>query len=74
MRLSILSLAFRIAKILLRFCTEVYLLSNFSLRRQQRVECLAGVEVTCTPPELSVKLRDKEQHKWTFTLSFKVSL
>ena len=43
---------------------------------QQRVEYLPGVEVTCTPPELNVRLQDKnETHKfqWTFSLIFKVS-
>ena len=37
------------------------------------MECLPGVEVICSPEELNVKLRDKEQFKWIFTLSFKVS-
>ncbi|XP_022797854.1 uncharacterized protein LOC111336086, partial [Stylophora pistillata] len=38
--------------------------------QEDRVEYLAGVEVICSPPEFNVKLRDKEQYKWTFTLTF----
>ncbi|XP_022797830.1 uncharacterized protein LOC111336066 [Stylophora pistillata] len=37
---------------------------------EDRVECLAGVEVICAPPELNATLRNNEQFKWTFTLTF----
>jgi len=36
---------------------------------------LDGVDVSCTPPELSVKLHDSNDthtYQWTFTLVFKV--
>lgn len=42
----------------------------------QLVECLPGVDITCNPPELSIKLQDKNgAHacQWTFSLVFKVS-
>ena len=43
---------------------------------EQLVTDLEGVDVCCTPPELSVKLQDSNDthtFQWTFTLVFKVS-
>ena len=67
-------LLFPNTQILFSFFSK-YFIENFSFLTQL-VEHLPGVEITCTPPELSVKLQgnnDTHAFQWTFNLTFKVS-
>ncbi|XP_078348623.1 3'-5' exoribonuclease HELZ2-like isoform X2 [Oculina patagonica] len=43
---------------------------------QDLVECLPGVALTCTPPDLNIKLQDKDdthKYQWSFNLTFETN-